>query len=194
MNNRVNVDFLESRLMIAATAELFSLDCVYVGHAREVLEQQLAEVQQHATAKGEELQKAKQEASITESAAALREQEHLKTMAELTGVNDSYSECRAALDSAAAQIKGLQEDLDSAHRKAIDNGKPCCRNLSACSLPSVIIPGNLRPAACCMSQICFRDTTDLHSPSAASVTEWTAESAASEEIACTHTGPCITHS
>lgn len=109
-------------------------------------------------------------------------------MSELIDVKDNYSRCREALDSAAAQIKGLKKDLDAAHREAIDNGKPSCRNLSACSLPSVIISGNFRSAACCMFQTCFRGTTDLHSPSAASITEWTAGSAASDETVCTHTG------
>ncbi len=72
------------------------------------------------------MQKAKKDASTTESAAALREQEHLKTMAELTGINDNYSKCRAALDSAAAQIKGLQEDLDAAHTEAMNSGEHSC--------------------------------------------------------------------
>ena len=36
-----------------------------VGRAREVLEQQLAEAQQHATAQEEELQKAEEEAIIS---------------------------------------------------------------------------------------------------------------------------------
>ena len=54
-------------------------------------------------------------------------------------------------------------------------------------MPSVNISGNPRPAACCMFQICFRGTTELHSPSAASITEWTAGSAASDEMVCTHT-------
>ncbi len=38
---------------------------MYVGRAGEVLEQQLAEAQQHATAQEEELQKAKEEAIIS---------------------------------------------------------------------------------------------------------------------------------
>ncbi len=118
--------------MIDATAELSSLDCVHVGHAREVLEQQLAEVRQRATAKEEELKKAKEEASMSESAAALREQAYLKNMAELTDVNESYSRCRADLDSAAAQIKGLKEDLDAAHTEAINTGKHSCRIFSSC--------------------------------------------------------------
>ncbi len=173
--------------MSDVTAELSSLDCVHVGHAREMLEQQLAEAQQHASAKEEDLKKAKEDASITESTAALREQKHLATMTELIDVNDSYSRCKEALDSAAAQIKGLQEDLDSAHREATDSGKPSGRKLSACSLLSVIIPGNLRSAACCMFQPFFRGTTDLHSPLAVSITEWTAGSAASDEMVCVHT-------
>ncbi len=135
----MNVDFPESRLMSDATAELSSLDCVYVGHAREVLEQQLAEAQQHVTAKEDELKKAKEEASITESAAASREEEHLKTMAQLTGVSESYSKCRADLDSATAQIKGLKEaldgvrgELDAAHRDAVATGKHSCQILFSC--------------------------------------------------------------
>ena len=138
------MDFPEIRLMTDTIADLSSLDGVHVGHAREVLEQQLAEVQQHATAKEEELKKAKEEASITESAATSREEEHMRTMAELTDVNDSYSRCRADLDYAAVQIKGLKEDLDTAHREARDTGKHSCRNLSSCQLPSVIITGDLR--------------------------------------------------
>ncbi|DBB15247.1 TPA: hypothetical protein ACH3X3_004247 [Trebouxia sp. C0006] len=100
---------------------------MHVGHARELLEQQLAEAQQHVTAQEEEVKKAKEEASTTESAAASRAQEHLKTMAQLNGVSESYSRCRADLDSATRLIKGLEKDLekvrgelDSAHREAID--------------------------------------------------------------------------
>ncbi len=74
-------------------------------------------------------------------------------MSELIDVKDNYSRCREALDSAAAQIKGLKKDLDAAHREAIDNGKPSCRNLSACSLPSVIISGNFRSAAAVCSKL-----------------------------------------
>lgn len=159
----MNVDFPESRLMIDATAELSSLDCVRVGHAREVLEQQLAEMRQHATAKEEELKKAKEEASITERAAALRGQEHLETMAELTGVSESYSRCRADLASATAKIKGLKEaldgvrgELDAAHRDAVATGKLSCQILPSCYLPSMIIAGNLRSSACWTSPILFQ--------------------------------------
>lgn len=120
------MDFPEIRLMTDAIADLSSFDCVHVGHAREVLEQQLAEVQQHVTAKDEELQKAKEDASTTESTATLREQEHLKTMTELIDVNDNYSRCRAALDSAAAQIKGFKKDLDAAHTEAMSSGEHPC--------------------------------------------------------------------
>ncbi|KAL0035785.1 hypothetical protein WJX77_002591 [Trebouxia sp. C0004] len=88
-------------------------------HAREVLEQ-LAEVQQHATAKEDELQKAKEEAHTSDSAAASREQKYLKSMAQLAGLNEFYFRCRADLDSATAQIKGLKEDLDDAHTEAIN--------------------------------------------------------------------------
>jgi len=139
----VNVDFPESRLMIDATAELSSLDCVYVGHAREVLEQQLAEAQQHVTAKEDELKKAKEEACISDSAAALWEHRYLENYqsakAELTGANESYSRCRADLDSATAQIKGLKQalegvrvDLDVAHREAIVTGNHSCRSPLYC--------------------------------------------------------------
>ena len=103
VNNGVNMDFPEIRLMTDTIVDLSSLDGVHVGHAREVLEQQLAEVQQHATAKEEELKKAKEAASITESAAMSREEEQMKTMAELTDAKDSYSRCRADLDYAANQ-------------------------------------------------------------------------------------------
>jgi len=135
----VNVAFPKSRLMSDVTAELSSLDCVHVGHARELLEQQLAEAQQHVTAQEEEVKKAKEGASTTESAAASRAQEHLKTMAQLNGVSESYSRCRADLDSATRLIKGLEKDLekvrgelDSAHREAIDTGKHSCQILSSC--------------------------------------------------------------
>ena len=133
VNYSVNMDFSEIRLMTDATAEPSSLDCVYVGHARE---QQLAEVLQHATAKEDELKKAKEEACISDSAAALWEHRYLENYqsakAELTGANESYSRCRADLDSAAAQIKGLKEDLDAAHTEAINTGKHSCRIFSSC--------------------------------------------------------------
>ena len=112
----------------------------------ELLEKQLAEVLQHAPAKEDELKKAKEEACISDSAAALWQQGYMENMtnyqsakAELTGVGESYSRCRADLDSATAQIKGLKKalevvkvDLDAAHTEAINTGKHSCQILYSC--------------------------------------------------------------
>lgn len=103
----------------------------------------VAEVLQHATAKEDELKKAKEEACISDSAAALWEHRYLENYqsakAELTGANESYSRCRADLDSATAQIKGLKQalegvrvDLDVAHREAIVTGNHSCRSPLYC--------------------------------------------------------------